>query len=183
MKKIVILSIILILLLITKTVLATGLVVDGGRIWSGDSILIDGENILTKKPEVVTWGKMQSLAAKISDQNKKDMYFKFFDTDKIFLPGDLSENVFYIVSGKATINTDMTEVNGVVIAVNRDKNNSGKIEFESEGSDVIVNGILYSAGDIKLNGRNVTVNYKSDLFFNPDLKDVFTDFTDWKQGV
>ena len=183
MKKIVKLLVILILFwAVGKVMAVNGLLVNDGWIWGGDSIVIDGENISTKKPEVVTWGKMQSLAAKIADPNKKDMYFKFFDNDKIFLPGDLSENVFYVVNGKATINADMTEVNGVVIAVNRDKNNPGKIEFE-RGDDVVVNGVLYSAGDIIFNGRNVTVNYKSDLFFNSDLKGVFTDFTNWKQGI
>lgn len=179
MKKVFILSILLVALIITKTVLAAGLVVDGGRIWSGDAILINGINESTKKPEVVTWGKMQSMAARAMN---KDNYFKFFDADTTFLPGDLSENVFYVVNGKATINADTTEVRGILIAVNRDKNSPGKIEFE-RGNDVTINGMLYSAGDIVFNGRNIAVNYDGSLFFNSDLKDVFTGFTNWKQGL
>lgn len=185
MKKIVILSTILAILIIAKTVLATGgiITINDGYIWSGNSMTKSDGTILTnvRKPEVVTWGKMKSLESKATNKT----YFQFFDTDKepdktmkIFTGNELSQNAFYVVNGIAKINVGSGPINCVIIAVNKDKTTPGKIIFVD---DIKINGVIYSAGDIDFNGKNVEVKYDSNLFFAN--KEAFIDFSNWKQGL
>lgn len=191
MKKIIILSTIFALLIITKTVLAAGgLTVSIGNIWHGDFITVNGSDKNTRKPEIVTWGKMQSLAAKITDQTKRDTYFIFKDTEleatkgeKLFTKDELSKSVFYIVNGKAIIPADAEQINSIIIAVNKKKGVMGEIEFlQNDTTNVVVKGILYSAGDIKLNNRGVKVDYDGSLLFKDEIKEAFIDFSNWKPG-
>ena len=160
--------------------------ITGGKVMAeviGKYTVNEGK-ILTGKAEIVTLGRIKSLAAKIGEADGGP-HFKFFDgVDKELHQSDFS-NVnfkFYVITGKATIKADVSLINGAIIAVSDEKNHPAAIEFENSSSPMVVNGMVYSAGKIKTE-RNVTVNYNSGFLFDPDLKEMFMDLNNWKQGI
>lgn len=158
-----------------------------GRIWRGDK-LIDGSGDLVadrvKAPEKVSWARMHSLAAKV-DEASRSNYFHFFEKDTTFGIDNITDNAFYVVNGQITVKSDVNQIQGILIAVTTGSNHPALIKFENNdgAGPLTINGILYSAGTIDFGGRQVQINYNPSLIFSSDLKEVFTDWTNWQQGM
>ena len=153
----------------------------GGRIWSGGRL---GDIEGVRAPEKVSWARMHSLAAKV-DEASRSNYFHFFEKDTTFGIDNITDNAFYVVNGQITVKSDVNQIQGILIAVTTDPSRPALIKFENDdgAGPLTINGILYSAGTIDFGGRQVQINYDPSLIFSSDLKEVFTDWTNWQQGI
>jgi len=146
---------------------------------------VDGSKVI--KPEVVTLGKMKELESRLPVADRSQ-YFCFLKNDN----GDYSQSdfnpscKFFVIAGKAKIKADVNSIKGALIVV--PSSDKAFVEFEDGGlQQLVITGMLYSAGDIKFNRSNgdpgVKVIYDPSFIFDTKLKNIFMDLTNWKQGI
>lgn len=131
-------------------------------------------------PKKLVWGELMEFLSRV--QGDKD-WLEVIEGDKIFENNSLSNGFkFYAVKGNVIIKPEVTNINGIIIAM-------GNISANEGMEQLTINGLLFANGNIVLkrddqnnNLPGVRVIYHPEyLFYLPS--ELFVSYANWKQGI
>jgi hypothetical protein len=129
-------------------------------------------------PKKLAWGELQEFLSKT--QNKSRIFE--YEGDYTFENNETNFR-FYAISGNVKIKKEVTNIVGAIVAM-------GNIEVESGDLPLMIRGLLFANGNIKLNRDDeknstpgVTVEYHPEYLFNYLPQELFVNYSNWQQGI